>query len=62
MICSLRAKDKVILEEAYRSNPKPDKHARQQLVDRVSLSEKEVQVRPATIYMCTLQCPVRVHF
>lgn len=38
------AKDKMILEEAYRSNPKPDKQARQDIVDRVSLNEKEVQV------------------
>ncbi|KHN95321.1 homeobox transcription factor [Metarhizium album ARSEF 1941] len=38
------AKDKMILEEAYRSNPKPDKQARQEIVDRVSLNEKEVQI------------------
>ncbi|KIE01996.1 homeobox transcription factor, partial [Metarhizium majus ARSEF 297] len=38
------AKDKMILEEAYRSNPKPDKQARQDIVDRVSLNEKEVQI------------------
>lgn len=34
----------MILEEAYKSNPKPDKQARLEIVDRVSLSEKEVQV------------------
>ncbi|KAK2592044.1 hypothetical protein QQS21_010277 [Conoideocrella luteorostrata] len=38
------AKDKIILEEAYRANPKPDKQARQDIVDRVSLNEKEVQI------------------
>ncbi|KAG5976729.1 hypothetical protein E4U55_007249 [Claviceps digitariae] len=38
------AKDKMILENAYRSNPKPDKQARQEIVDRVSLNEKEVQI------------------
>ncbi|KAG6005137.1 hypothetical protein E4U21_000391 [Claviceps maximensis] len=38
------AKDKIILENAYRSNPKPDKQARQEIVDRVSLNEKEVQI------------------
>lgn len=43
------AKDKMILEEAYRSNPKPDKQARQDIVDRVSLNEKEVQVCLAPI-------------
>ncbi|KAG5919059.1 hypothetical protein E4U42_006617 [Claviceps africana] len=38
------AKDKMILEEAYRSNPKPDKQARQEIVARVSLNEKGVQI------------------
>ncbi|KJZ72661.1 hypothetical protein HIM_08020 [Hirsutella minnesotensis 3608] len=38
------AKDKMILEEAYRNNPKPDKQARLEIVDRVSLNEKEVQI------------------
>jgi hypothetical protein len=38
------AKDKAILEEAYRNNPKPDKWARLEIVDRVSLNEKEVQI------------------
>ncbi|KAG5941132.1 hypothetical protein E4U53_007469, partial [Claviceps sorghi] len=37
------AKDKMILENAYRVNPKPDKQARLEIVDRVSLNEKEVQ-------------------
>lgn len=34
----------MILEEAYSSNPKPDKQARLEIVQRVSLNEKEVQV------------------
>ncbi|PHH74093.1 hypothetical protein CDD80_3314 [Ophiocordyceps camponoti-rufipedis] len=38
------AKDKVILEEAYQSNPKPDKQARLAIVQRVTLNEKEVQI------------------
>ncbi|KAF4122436.1 Homeobox domain [Geosmithia morbida] len=38
------AHDKMILEDAYRANSKPDKQARLDLVSRVSLSEKEVQV------------------
>lgn len=37
-------KDKLILEEAYSINPKPDKQARLEIVNRVSLNEKEVQV------------------
>lgn len=41
---SSRAKDKMILEEAYSRNPKPDKQARLEIVERVSLNEKEVQV------------------
>lgn len=39
------AKDKVVLESAYNANPKPDKAARLDIVKRVSLNEKEVQVR-----------------
>jgi hypothetical protein len=41
------AKDKMILEEAYSKNPKPDKVARQDIVQRVTLNEKEVQVSSA---------------
>ncbi|GFP58124.1 hypothetical protein ACSS6W_006936 [Trichoderma asperelloides] len=37
-------KDKMILEEAYSINPKPDKQARLEIVNRVSLNEKEVQI------------------
>ncbi|KAI2629778.1 hypothetical protein GGR54DRAFT_278821 [Hypoxylon sp. NC1633] len=36
--------DKNILEAAYNSNPKPDKAARLDIVSRVSLNEKEVQI------------------
>ncbi|KAI3397871.1 hypothetical protein diail_10272 [Diaporthe ilicicola] len=38
------AKDKAILEAAYNANPKPDKAARLDIVMRVSLNEKEVQI------------------
>ncbi|KZL88145.1 homeobox transcription factor, partial [Colletotrichum incanum] len=38
------AKDKSILETAYIANPKPDKAARLDIVKRVSLNEKEVQI------------------
>ncbi|ATY59535.1 homeobox transcription [Cordyceps militaris] len=38
------AKDKMVLEDAYKSNPKPDKQARLDIVNRVSLNEKEVQI------------------
>ncbi|KAK1639011.1 homeobox domain-containing protein [Colletotrichum phormii] len=38
------AKDKSILEAAYVANPKPDKVARLDIVKRVSLNEKEVQI------------------
>ncbi|KAH9909388.1 hypothetical protein F4778DRAFT_229012 [Xylariomycetidae sp. FL2044] len=36
--------DKAILEAAYNSNPKPDKAARLDIVKRVTLNEKEVQI------------------
>lgn len=36
--------DKTILESAYNANPKPDKAARLDLVKRVTLNEKEVQI------------------
>ena len=39
-----RTQDKAILEAAYNANPKPDKAARLDIVKRVSLNEKEVQV------------------
>ncbi|KAF9869436.1 homeobox transcription factor [Colletotrichum karsti] len=38
------AKDKTILENAYLANAKPDKAARLEIVKRVSLNEKEVQI------------------
>ncbi|KAI1828644.1 hypothetical protein F4861DRAFT_12163 [Xylaria intraflava] len=38
------SQDKTILEAAYSSNPKPDKAARLDIVKRVSLNEKEVQI------------------
>ncbi|KAK4241803.1 hypothetical protein C8A03DRAFT_40769 [Achaetomium macrosporum] len=38
------AKDKQILEEEYQRNSKPDKAARLEIVKRVSLTEKEVQI------------------
>lgn len=34
----------MILEEAYCNNDKPDKQARLEIVKRVDLNEKEVQV------------------
>lgn len=44
-----RAKDKGVLEAAYNANPKPDKPARLEIVSRVSLNEKEVQVSSTTL-------------
>ncbi|KAI1500093.1 hypothetical protein F5X99DRAFT_419477 [Biscogniauxia marginata] len=38
------SQDKTILEAAYNANPKPDKAARLDIVKRVSLNEKEVQI------------------
>lgn len=45
----------MILEEAYNTNPKPDKQARLDIVERVSLNEKEVQVRFILSTMADLQ-------
>ncbi|KAI9786715.1 MAG: hypothetical protein M1816_007856 [Peltula sp. TS41687] len=36
--------DQAILEEEYQRNPKPDKAARMNIVNRVALGEKEVQI------------------
>jgi hypothetical protein len=36
--------DLKILEEEYQKNPKPDKATRKDIVSRVALGEKEVQV------------------
>ena len=36
--------DQTILEAAYTRDPKPDKAARLEIVEQVSLGEKEVQV------------------
>lgn len=47
------AKDKMILEDAYNNNPKPDKQARLDIVNRVSLNEKEVQVRQFIKQFCS---------
>lgn len=44
VVAATSTKDKMILEEAYSINPKPDKQARLEIVNRVSLNEKEVQV------------------
>ena len=37
-------KDQAILEAEYKQNPKPNKAARAEIVEKVSLNEKEVQV------------------
>jgi hypothetical protein len=61
-----RLEDKEILEAAYNANPKPDKEARLEIVKRVSLSEKAVQVsqpgqpKPALPYTDTRPCTIRI--
>jgi hypothetical protein len=42
ILCS--PEDQKILELEYQRNPKPDKATRLQIVERVALGEKEVQV------------------
>ena len=41
--------DHAILEAEYEKNPKPDKTARTEIVNRVALGEKEVQVSSGRI-------------
>ncbi|MCJ1474382.1 hypothetical protein MMC13_003040 [Lambiella insularis] len=41
--------DHAILEAEYSRNPKPDKVARAEIVERVALNDKEVQVSPAPV-------------
>lgn len=42
LLCS--PEDHATLEAEYERNPKPDKAARMEIVNRVALGEKEVQV------------------
>jgi len=52
-----------VLEAAYLSNPKPDKAARLDIVRRVSLNEKEVQVSIASAELPrSFHAPRRVPF
>ena len=43
-VCCSR-QDHAILEAEYQKNPRPDKATRASIVERVSMTEKEVQVR-----------------
>ena len=43
--------DHAILEAEYQRNPKPDKAARQVIVQRVALGEKEVQVNGSLVIL-----------
>ena len=45
LLIPISPEDQATLEAAYLVNPKPDKPARLELVKRVALGEKEVQVR-----------------
>jgi hypothetical protein len=45
LIPSSSPSDQAILEAEYKLNPKPSKAARAEIVEKVTLNEKEVQVR-----------------
>jgi hypothetical protein len=45
MFLSSSPQDQAFLEAEYKQNPKPNKAARAEIVEKVSLNEKEVQVR-----------------
>ena len=47
--------DYAVLESEYQRNPRPDKETRMSIVERVSLSEKAVQVCPSTRWRCRRQ-------
>lgn len=47
--------DEEILKAEYQKNPKPDKAARMEIVTKVALGEKEVQVRARPRHMCARQ-------
>jgi len=47
--------DQAILEAEYKQNPKPNKAARAEIVEKVTLNEKEVQVRKPVLDAAGLQ-------
>lgn len=62
MTCS--PEDHAILEAEYQKNPKPDKLARLDIVNRVALGEKEVQVNRHVRCMMRneAECSIRYGF
>jgi hypothetical protein len=46
-------KDQAILEAEYKQNPKPNKAARAEIVEKVDLNEKEVQVGIYFVFVAT---------
>lgn len=51
LICLLHSpEDQATLEAEYKRNSKPDKAARMEILKKVSLGEKEVQVRNHSLY------------
>ena len=49
LILQYSPSDQAILEAEYKLNPKPSKAARAKIVEKVTLNEKEVQVRYAVL-------------
>lgn len=50
---SCSKEDEDVLKAEYLKNPKPDKVARLEIVSKVALGEKEVQVRPRISFHVT---------
>jgi hypothetical protein len=48
--------DQAVLEAEYQKNPKPDKVARMEIVKRVALGEREVQVCSTDLETITGEC------
>ena len=55
-LSSTSPQDQMILEAAYKNDPKPDKAARLELVKQIPLGEKEVQVRSTTRHVDHERC------
>jgi hypothetical protein len=63
LICSLLSpEDQATLEAEYRQNPKPDKAARMEILKKVSLGGKEVQVRNHSVHEVSGQQDVQTRF
>jgi hypothetical protein len=57
---SCSKEDEDILKSEYLKNPKPSKAARLEIVKKVALGEKEVQVRPMLLHVTSVRAPANL--